>query len=102
MKQFSNLVGFKEFGDEVPGVNAFIKKYSKELNFWIITGTPTSEIEIIANSRDLTNYFSGIIAYENKDSAEKMRLKISYCYKVKIYYVSTCLNYTFSNLHFTF
>jgi|TARA_B110001452_G_scaffold266095_1_gene272116 phosphoglycolate phosphatase-like HAD superfamily hydrolase len=60
-KQFSNLVLNKVIiSDEVPGVNVFIKKYSKELNFWIITGTPTSEIEIIVDKRGLINYFLGI------------------------------------------
>lgn len=60
-KIFSDLVLNKVIdSDEVPGVKSFIKKYYKKLNFWIITGTPTSEIEIIAKERDLINYFIGI------------------------------------------
>lgn len=60
-KQFSDLVLHKVIvSDEVLGAKAFIKKYFKKLNFWIITGTPTSEIEIIAKERGLTNYFKGI------------------------------------------
>ena len=60
-KQFSDLVLDKVIGSaEVPGAKGFIKKYFKELNFWIITGTPTSEIEIIARERGLTSYFIGI------------------------------------------
>jgi phosphoglycolate phosphatase-like HAD superfamily hydrolase len=60
-KQFSDLVLNKVIiSDEVPGAKSFIKKYHKKLNFWIITGTPTSEIEIIAKERDLINYFIGV------------------------------------------
>lgn len=60
-KQFSDLVLDKVIGSaEVPGAKGFIKKYSKELNFWIITGTPTSEIEVIARERGLTSCFIGI------------------------------------------
>ena len=60
-QEFSDLVLNKVIdSDEVPGAYAFIKKYSKTLNFWIITGTPTSEIEIIAKERGLTDLFIGI------------------------------------------
>ncbi|WP_296634946.1 HAD hydrolase-like protein [Polaribacter sp.] len=60
-KQFSNLVLDKVINSkEVPGVNAFLRKYNNKLNFWIITGTPTSEIEIISEQRGISNYFKGI------------------------------------------
>lgn len=60
-KQFSDLVLDKVIhAEEVPGANNFIKKYSKKLNFWIITGTPTNEISIIAKERNLSSYFVGI------------------------------------------
>lgn len=59
--QFSNLVLDKVINsDEVLGANYFIKKYHKQLNFWIITGTPTPEIEIITEKRNLSKYFKGI------------------------------------------
>ncbi|MEP5338903.1 MAG: HAD hydrolase-like protein [Algibacter sp.] len=60
-QEFSKLVLRRVIdSDEVPGVNAFIKKYCNTLSFWIITGTPTSEIEIIAKERGLTDSFIGI------------------------------------------
>lgn len=60
-QKFSNLVLNKVINsDEVPGAKYFIKKYAKKLNFWIITGTPTTEMEIIAKERGLTGYFIGI------------------------------------------
>jgi phosphoglycolate phosphatase-like HAD superfamily hydrolase len=59
-QQFSNLVLQKVIdADEVPGAYDFINKYSEKLNFWIITGTPTSEIEIIVKARKLDEYFIG-------------------------------------------
>lgn len=57
-RQFSNLVLEKVINsDEVKGANEFIKKYSDKLNLWIITGTPTPEIKIIAKARKLDSYF---------------------------------------------
>ena len=45
---------------EVDGVGDFLRKYSTNLKFWIITGTPTTEIEIITDKRTLKEYFVGI------------------------------------------
>lgn len=60
-KRFSDLVLGKVINsEEVLGASNFIKKYSKSLNFWIITGTPTDEIQIIAQKRALSDYFIGI------------------------------------------
>ncbi|MFC5047736.1 HAD family hydrolase [Aquimarina hainanensis] len=60
-QEFSELVLKKViYANEVSGVKAFLEKYYKRLNFWIITGTPTTEIEIIARERGLTSYFLGI------------------------------------------
>lgn len=60
-QQFSDLVLNKVINsDEVKGANYFIEKYATRLNFWIITGTPTTEINIIANERNLSKYFIGI------------------------------------------
>ncbi len=60
-QEFSKLVLNKVIDAiEVPGATAFIKKYSNKLDFWIITGTPTTEIAIIAKERGLVDYFVGI------------------------------------------
>lgn len=57
-KEFSNLVLEKVINsEEVKGANEFIKKYSDTLNLWIITGTPTDEMKIIAKARNLDSYF---------------------------------------------
>lgn len=59
--KFSSLVLMKVIdSDEVVGVGAFLKKYSGHLNFWIITGTPTTEIKVITEKRKITDYFVGI------------------------------------------
>lgn len=58
--QFSNLVLDKVINSkEVLGANYFLKKYYKKFQFWIITGTPTNEMKIIAEKRGLSNYFLG-------------------------------------------
>ena len=59
--QFSNIVLDKVINsDEVIGANYFIKKYHTKFKFWIITGTPTSEIELIVEKRKLEKYFIGV------------------------------------------
>ncbi|MAV65015.1 MAG: hypothetical protein CMG00_07475 [Candidatus Marinimicrobia bacterium] len=59
--QFSNIVLDKVINsDEVLGANYFIEKYHKKFQFWIITGTPTEEIEFIAKKRKLTDFFIGL------------------------------------------
>ena len=59
--QFSNIVLDKVINsDEVLGANYFIEKYHKKFKFWIITGTPTTEIELIVEKRKLTNFFIGL------------------------------------------
>ena len=59
--QFSNIVLEKVINsDEVLGANYFIKKYHTKFQFWVITGTPTTEIELIAEKRKLTSFFIGL------------------------------------------
>ncbi|MGB0879392.1 MAG: HAD family hydrolase [Polaribacter sp.] len=60
-QEFSNLMLKKVINsEEVLGAEYFIKKYSKKLNFWIITGTPTSEIELITKERNIKDYFLSV------------------------------------------
>lgn len=60
-QEFSNKVIKKIIESKsVPGVKKFLEKYSNKMNFWIITGTPTSEILVIAKERNLSQYFKGI------------------------------------------
>jgi len=59
--QFSNIVLDKVIGaDEVLGSHYFIEKYCKKFKFWIITGTPNTEIEVIIQKRKLADFFVGV------------------------------------------
>lgn len=59
--QFSELVLQKVIhSEQVPGANYFIEKYAKSLSFWIITGTPSPEIEVITKERGISNFFIGV------------------------------------------
>ena len=59
--QFSNIVLDKVINsDEVLGAYYFIEKYHTKFKFWVITGTPTTEIELIAEKRKLTSFFIGL------------------------------------------
>ena len=57
-QEFSNLVLQGVINSpEVSGAHLFLKKHVSRLKFWIITGTPTSEIKTIVESRNMTSYF---------------------------------------------
>ena len=63
--QFSNIVLDKVINsDEVLGANYFIEKYHTKFQFWIITGTPTTEIELIAEKRKLTIFLLDCMALQ--------------------------------------
>lgn len=69
VKKFSGLVLQKVIKSEpVTGSLDFLKMYSSNLKFWIITGTPTSEIEIIVKERNLSSYFIGVYGSPEKKS----------------------------------
>lgn len=64
--QFSNIVLDKVINsDEVLGATYFIEKYHTRFQFWVITGTPTTEIELIAEKRKLTSFFVGLYGSPN-------------------------------------
>ena len=53
---FQNVID----SDKIPGSFNFLKKYHNKFNFWIITGTPTKEINIICKKLNISHYFKGI------------------------------------------
>lgn len=59
--QFSQLVkqGVIQ-APEVKGATYFLEKYKSQLQYWIITGTPTIEMLPIAEARGITHFFKGI------------------------------------------
>lgn len=57
-QQYSELVIEKVVNSpEIDGASEFLEDFSGELKFWIITGTPTAEIEIITERRGIKHYF---------------------------------------------
>ncbi|WP_369999082.1 HAD family hydrolase [Winogradskyella sp.] len=60
-QKFSDLVLEKVINsEEVKGSVDFLNKYHKSVKFWVITGTPTDEMNIIAKARQIEDYFIGI------------------------------------------
>ena len=58
--EFSKLVFQKVIeSKEIPGVMSFIKNNHEKLKFWVITGTPTSEILKIIDQLELKSFFIG-------------------------------------------
>lgn len=59
-KTFSNLVLDKvSESDETQGFTAFIREHGDKFNKWIITGTPTAEMNVILKRRKIDNLFVG-------------------------------------------
>tara|TARA_R110000868_G_scaffold383578_12_gene650763 strand:- start:14859 stop:15506 length:648 start_codon:yes stop_codon:yes gene_type:complete len=65
--QFSNLAldGVLE-APNVKGAKDFLENYKDEFNYWIITGTPTTEIKIILDRKGWTPYFKGVYGSPTK------------------------------------
>ena len=60
--QFSSIVLNDVINsEEIPGAFSFIKKHSKNHKFFIITGTPQEEIEIILEKINLKQYFIEVL-----------------------------------------
>ncbi len=58
---FSSIVLEKVIESEsVEGSVEFLKKYSNKIKCWVITGTPTSEIKLIVEKRNLSSFFIGL------------------------------------------
>ena len=57
-KQYSELVIEKVVNSpEINGATKFLVDFSGKMKYWIITGTPTAEIEIITERRGIKDYF---------------------------------------------
>ena len=76
-KQFSNLVLEKVVrAPLVEGVLDFIKSNQNHFSFYISTGTPKNEIDIILKKKKLTKYFKNVYGSpEKKDNHVKKILK---------------------------
>lgn len=57
-EKYSKLVVHKVINSpEIHGASYFLNKYKNELKYWIITGTPTNEIEEITAKRNIRKYY---------------------------------------------
>lgn len=58
IQQYSELVIEKVVNSpEINGASKFLEDFSGKMKYWIITGTPTAEIEIITERRGIRDYF---------------------------------------------
>lgn len=51
---------------DVPGIRTFLERYFRKLNLYVITGTPTAEMKIIVQKRELDKFFKGIYGSPKK------------------------------------
>jgi HAD superfamily hydrolase (TIGR01549 family) len=60
-EKFSTLVVDKVVESEsVKGVKDFLEKYFNHMDFYVVSGTPQKELELIIIKRDMQKYFKGI------------------------------------------
>lgn len=50
----------------VNGADVFLEKFYKKLDFYVITGTPTNEIKVIVEKKNLSKYFKGLFGSPEK------------------------------------
>jgi phosphoglycolate phosphatase-like HAD superfamily hydrolase len=51
---------------EVTGATEFLENYSQKYACWVITGTPTTEIEVILEERKMSHFFKGAFGSPEK------------------------------------
>ena len=105
-RKFSSLVLEKVVMSEpVQDSLWFLEKYHQKLKFWVITGTPSNEIEIIASKRNIAHFFEGLHGSpENKRYWTEYLIKKHGLYRDETLFLgdaTTDLDATqFSKLHF--
>ena len=79
--QFSALVLDKVVASPcIPGVHEFICKFYDKYDFFISTGTPQEEIEIVMNRKNLTPYFKEIHGSPTKKEMHVKQIMYKYGY----------------------
>ena len=60
-EKFSTLVVDKVVESEwVKGVKDFLEKYYNHIDFYVVSGTPQKELELIIKKRNMQKYFKGV------------------------------------------
>jgi len=78
-EKFSELVFEKVINsDPIPGAIEFIKRYSKNFNFFIISGTPDNEIKKICSAIGISNNFKEILGSPKNKKEWCVYLKTKY------------------------
>ena len=93
-QEYSNLVVNKVIAsDFVKGVEEFLEKYYKKMNFYIISGTPQKELELIVNKKHIGKYFKGVfgIPITKPDHIKSIISKYSYD-REKVLYIGDSLS----------
>lgn len=79
--RFSELALAKVLNAQfVPGVFEFISNYSNTYDFFISTGTPHDEIEVILEKRDLRKFFKEVYGSPEKKTEHVKRIMKNYLY----------------------
>ncbi len=77
--QFSSLVMENVIkSNPIPGAIEFIKRYSKDFNFFIISGTPDQEIKKICDAIGITDHFKEILGSPKNKKTWCLELKSKY------------------------
>jgi D-3-phosphoglycerate dehydrogenase / 2-oxoglutarate reductase len=77
--QFSDLVMENVINSNpIPGAIEFIKRYSKDFNFFIISGTPDDEIKKICEAIGIASHFKEILGSPKNKKIWCSELKVKY------------------------
>lgn len=93
-KKFSEIVVEKVIDAPwVYGVKEFIEKKYKNIDFYVISGTPQKELELIVKKRHMEKYFKGVYGTpETKPDIAKRIIAESRCDPDKVLYIGDSLS----------
>ncbi|UCH72440.1 MAG: HAD family hydrolase [Thermoplasmatales archaeon] len=93
-QKYSDLVVNKVIiSDFVKGVEEFLEKYYKKMNFYIISGTPQKELELVVQRKHIGKYFKGVFGtpITKPDHIKSIISKYSYD-REKVLYIGDSLS----------
>ena len=81
-EQFSSLVLEKVIhADYVPGVFEFITQYADQYDFFISTGTPEEEVNLVVDRKELRPFFKEVLGSPEKKTIHVKKIMDKYGYQ---------------------
>lgn len=93
-EEFSRLVVAKVINASwIKGAKEFLEKYYKKMDFYVVSGTPQKELELIIQKRNMEKYFIEVCGTpDTKPEIAKRIIKENNCDKNRVLFIGDSLS----------